>query len=133
TSSFLQDMIYSCCMSECINSKIILLDSRGSIRKYDSIARRQHNSGYSSDWFIFAVSLQNSNWDTSYKCITKRINLHSTYPPLSGAVTGKWTYTQTNGAIVPSLIFNEHFFEPFGFEADSINTFNGNSFRIFDF
>lgn len=48
-----------------------------------------------------------------------------TYPPLSGADTGKWTYTQTNGAIVSSLIFNEHFFEPFGFEAGSTNVFNG--------
>lgn len=49
------------------------------------------------------------------------------YPPLSGADTGKWTYTQNNGSIVSSLIFNEHFFEPFGFLSNSINVFNGTS------
>lgn len=47
------------------------------------------------------------------------------YPPLSGADTGKWTFTQTNGSIISSLIFNEHLFEPFGFFANSTNIFNG--------
>lgn len=48
-----------------------------------------------------------------------------TYPSLSGADTGKWTFTQNNGAIVSSITVNEHFFEPFGFFANSTNTFNG--------
>jgi hypothetical protein len=38
-----------------------------------------------------------------------------TYPALSGTDTGKWTFTQTNGTIVSSLIFDSHLFEPFGF------------------
>ncbi len=49
------------------------------------------------------------------------------YPPLSGPDTGKWTFTQTNGAIISSLIFNEHLFEPFGFFSKSTNVFNGTS------
>jgi len=48
-----------------------------------------------------------------------------TYPPLSGPDTGKWTYTQTNAAIVSSLIFNAELFEPFGFLANSTNVFSG--------
>ena len=48
-----------------------------------------------------------------------------TYPSLSGADTGKWTFTQSNGAIVSTLIFNEHLFEPFGFKANSTNVFSG--------
>lgn len=48
-----------------------------------------------------------------------------TYPALSGADTGKWTFTQTNGAIQSSLIFNAHLFEPFGFFASSTNAFSG--------
>lgn len=47
------------------------------------------------------------------------------YPPLSGPDTGKWTYTQTNGAIVSSIIVTYHFFEPFGFLPESTNTFSG--------
>jgi len=47
------------------------------------------------------------------------------YPPLSGADTGKWTFTQTNGSIVSSIIVNEHFFEPLGFLSNSTNTFTG--------
>jgi len=47
------------------------------------------------------------------------------YPALSGTDTGKWTYTQTNGAITSSLIFNGDLFEPFGFLANSTNVFNG--------
>jgi hypothetical protein len=47
------------------------------------------------------------------------------YPALSGTDTGKWTFTQTNGAIVSSLIFNAHLFEPFGFFANTTNQFNG--------
>lgn len=48
-----------------------------------------------------------------------------TYPSSSGSDTGKWTFTQTNGAIVSSLIVNGHFFEPFGFFANSTNVFTG--------
>lgn len=48
-----------------------------------------------------------------------------TYPALSGADTGKWTYTQNNGSITSSLIFNSTLFEPFGFSANSTNTFTG--------
>ncbi len=48
-----------------------------------------------------------------------------TYPALSGADTGKWTYTQTNGAIQSSIIVNEHFFEPLGFSSGSTNLFTG--------
>ncbi len=48
-----------------------------------------------------------------------------TYPALSGADTGKWTYTQTNGAIQSSIIVNEHFFEPLGFFSGSTNLFTG--------
>ena len=40
-----------------------------------------------------------------------------TYPSISAADTGKWTYTQNNGAVVSSIIVNQHFFEPLGFEA----------------
>lgn len=47
------------------------------------------------------------------------------YPSLSGPDTGKWTFTQNNGSIVSSLIFNEHLFEPFGFFANSTNIFTG--------
>lgn len=48
-----------------------------------------------------------------------------TYPALSGADTGKWTYTQTNGAIVSSIICNKHLFEPLGFLSGSTNVFSG--------
>lgn len=48
-----------------------------------------------------------------------------TYPSLAGPDTGKWTFTQSNGAIVSSLIFNDHLFEPFGFYAGSTNVFTG--------
>lgn len=48
-----------------------------------------------------------------------------TYPVSSGADTGKWTFTQTNASVVSSLIFNAHFFEPFGFLANSTNVFSG--------
>lgn len=49
-----------------------------------------------------------------------------TYPSLSGPDDGKWTFTQNNGSIVSSLIFNEHLFEPFGFFSGSTNVFNLN-------
>ena len=48
-----------------------------------------------------------------------------TYPATSAADTGKWTFTQSNGSIVSTLIFNQHFFEPMGFLSGSTNVFNG--------
>ena len=48
-----------------------------------------------------------------------------TYPSLSGPDTGKWTYTQSNGAIVSKIIINDHLYEPFGFLPKSVNVFNG--------
>jgi len=48
-----------------------------------------------------------------------------TYPSSSGADTGKWTYTQTNGAIQSSIICNGHLFEPLGFLSGSTNVFTG--------
>ena len=48
-----------------------------------------------------------------------------TYPSLSGADTGKWTYTQTNGSIISSITCNEHLFEPLGFLSNSTNIFTG--------
>lgn len=47
------------------------------------------------------------------------------YPTTSGPDTGKWTFTQTDGSIVSSLIFNAHLFEPFGFFSNSTNIFSG--------
>lgn len=47
------------------------------------------------------------------------------YPALSGADTGKWTYTQNNGAIQSTIIVNEHLFEPLGFSSGSTNLFTG--------
>lgn len=47
------------------------------------------------------------------------------YPALNGPDNGKWTFTQTNGAIQSSIIVNSHFFEPFGFFPDSKNDFQG--------
>jgi len=48
-----------------------------------------------------------------------------TFPPNSGAVNAKWTFTQTNGAIQSSIIVNAHLFEPLGFFANSTNAFTG--------
>ena len=48
-----------------------------------------------------------------------------TYPSIAGPDTGKWTFTQTNAAVVSSLTFNQQLFEPFGFFAGSTNQFNG--------
>ncbi|HRP37292.1 MAG TPA: hypothetical protein PLS50_05790 [Candidatus Dojkabacteria bacterium] len=48
-----------------------------------------------------------------------------TYPSLSGADTGKWTYTQSNGSIQSTIICNTHLFEPLGFLPGSINAFSG--------
>ena len=48
-----------------------------------------------------------------------------TYPSLAGPDTEKWTFTQTNGAIISSLLFDQHLFEPFGFLPGSTNQFNG--------
>ena len=48
-----------------------------------------------------------------------------TYPASSGPDTGKWTYTQTNAAIVSSIICNENLFEPLGFLSNSTNVFSG--------
>ncbi len=48
-----------------------------------------------------------------------------TYPALSGADTGKWTYTQNNAAIQSSIICNAHLFEPLGFLSNSTNAFTG--------
>ncbi len=47
------------------------------------------------------------------------------YPALSGADTGKWTYTSSNGAIQSSIICNAHLFEPLGFLSGSTNAFTG--------
>ena len=47
------------------------------------------------------------------------------YPSQNGPDTGKWTFTQTNGAIQSSIIVNSHFFEPFGFFPESQNDFTG--------
>ena len=47
------------------------------------------------------------------------------YPSLSGADTGKWTYTQTNAAIQSTIITNEHLYEPLGFLRDTTNLFTG--------
>ena len=49
-----------------------------------------------------------------------------TYPSISGADTGKWTIIKNNNIITSSLIFNDHFFEPFGFYLGSTNVFIGN-------
>ena len=48
-----------------------------------------------------------------------------TYPALTGADTGKWTYTQNNGAIQSTIITNAHLFEPLGFLSNSTNVFSG--------
>jgi len=48
-----------------------------------------------------------------------------TYPALTGADTGKWTYTQNNGAIQSTIITNAHLFEPLGFLSESTNRFTG--------
>ena len=48
-----------------------------------------------------------------------------TYPSITGADTGKWTYTQTNGTITSSITCNEHLFEPLGFLSNSTNIFTG--------
>ncbi len=48
-----------------------------------------------------------------------------TYPALSGADTGKWTFTQNNGAIQSTIITNAHMFEPLGFLPNSTNVFIG--------
>lgn len=48
-----------------------------------------------------------------------------TYPPPSTTDTGKFTYTQSNGTITSSFIFNGELFEPFGFLPNSTNTFTG--------
>lgn len=50
-----------------------------------------------------------------------------TYPATSAPDTGKFTFQQNNAAIVSSLIFNNHLFEPFGFLANSTNTFTGDT------
>ncbi len=47
------------------------------------------------------------------------------YPALTGADTGKWTYTQNNAAIQSSIICNAHLFEPLGFLSSSTNAFTG--------
>lgn len=47
------------------------------------------------------------------------------YPSQSGPDTGKWTYTQTNGAIQSTIICNSHLFEPLGFLPNSSNAFTG--------
>jgi hypothetical protein len=48
-----------------------------------------------------------------------------TYPAQTGADTGKWTYTQNNGAIQSTIICNAHLFEPLGFLSGSTNIFSG--------
>lgn len=48
-----------------------------------------------------------------------------TYPSLSGPDNGKWIYTQSNGAIVSTIICNAHLFEPLGLKSNSTNVFNG--------
>jgi len=48
-----------------------------------------------------------------------------TYPVNSAPDTGLWTYTQNNGSIVSSLIFNSTLYEPFGFLPSSTNVFSG--------
>lgn len=48
-----------------------------------------------------------------------------TYPASSAPDTGKFTYTSSNGSIQSSIITNEHFFEPLGFQRDSTNVFTG--------
>jgi len=47
--------------------------------------------------------------------------------PTSGADTGMFTYTCSNNTSQPSLIFNNLFFEPFGFFPSSTNTFTSNT------
>ncbi len=51
------------------------------------------------------------------------------YPALSGADTGKWTYTITNynPAIQSTIICNQHLFEPLGFSSLTSNAFSGAS------
>jgi len=48
-----------------------------------------------------------------------------TSPSSSGPDTGKWTYTQSNGAIQSAIICKSHLFEPLGFHANSRNLFTG--------
>jgi hypothetical protein len=48
-----------------------------------------------------------------------------TYPALTGADTGKWTYTQNNAAIQSTIICNAHLYEPLGFLESSTNAFSG--------
>ena len=50
------------------------------------------------------------------------------YPSSSGADTGKWTYTQSNGTIQSTIICNSHLFEPLGFLPRSRNAFVGRVF-----
>lgn len=47
------------------------------------------------------------------------------YPASSGPDTGKWTFTQNNGAIQSTIICNTHLFEPLGFLPSSTNSFVG--------
>ena len=47
------------------------------------------------------------------------------YPSLSGADTGKWTYTQSNAAIQSTIITNEHLYEPLGLLSSSTNIITG--------
>ena len=43
----------------------------------------------------------------------------------AGPNVAMWTFTQSNGSIVSSIIVNQHFFEPFGFLSGSTNVFTG--------
>ncbi|HRP37415.1 MAG TPA: hypothetical protein PLS50_06430 [Candidatus Dojkabacteria bacterium] len=79
------------------------------------------------------VPLGNYNLQSFRKVIGELLTSNSpngliytvSYPSVSGPDTAKWIYKQDNALVVSKLIFNEHLFEPFGFYANSTNTFNG--------
>lgn len=46
-----------------------------------------------------------------------------TYPPSSGPDTGKFTYSVTGNSSQPSIIVQDHVYEPLGFSRNTTNTF----------
>ena len=94
-------------------------------RKYILFERKWYNCENSSTCRIISIiSIQNNYkyWQASPNGKTSTL----TYPSISGADTGKWTIIKNNNIITSSLIFNDHFFEPFGFYLGSTNVFIGN-------
>jgi len=106
--SFPMVLILHMLFVECINTKIVLFDSSWWIRAFISAVENGTVDVPVGSYLL--NSFKNTIGTLMTNASPNGLTYTLTYPSSSGADTGKWTYTQTNGAIQSSILFVTHIY-----------------------